>query len=109
VRTTPDRGHLPLAVDSNGELHGTDAIEWVSAALAAPLRCADWGAALEAMPARPAATGASIVQVAAHYRSLPGRRAALVASFSLRSLHAENCQRVMGGELCIVRYRLDLG
>jgi hypothetical protein len=53
VTAAPGTGHVPLAVDRNGELHDTHAIESTPASLAAPLRCADCGAALEAVRAHP--------------------------------------------------------
>ena len=69
--------HVPLAVDRNGELHDSQDIESTPASLAAPLRCADCGAALEAVRAHPRRDGATIVHVAAHYRLAPGATHAL--------------------------------
>lgn len=63
--------HLALAVDRNGELHDTRDIEVAPGALAAPLRCADCGAPLEAVRA-PRRDRDAIVHVAAQYRLAPG-------------------------------------
>jgi hypothetical protein len=73
VSATPGRRQVPLAVDRNGELHDTYAIESAPASLAAPLRCADCGAVVEAVRAHPRRDGANIVHVAAHYRLPPVR------------------------------------
>src|SRR3954469_8380242 len=72
VSATPGQRQMPLAVDRNGELHDTHVIESAPASLAAPLRCADCGAVLEAAPAHPRRDGGNIVHVAAHYRLAPG-------------------------------------
>ena len=64
--------HRQLAVDRNGELHDSAAIESAPASLVAPLRCADCGAPLEAVRAHPRRERAGIVHVAAHYRLAPG-------------------------------------
>jgi hypothetical protein len=72
VSATPGQRQVPLAVDRNGEIHDTHAIESAPASLAAPLRCADCGAMLEAVRAHPRRDGANIVHVAAHYRLAPG-------------------------------------
>ena len=72
MSATPGQHQMPLAVDRNGELHDTHAIESAPTSLAAPLRCADCGAVLEAVRAHPRRGGANIVHVAAHYRLAPG-------------------------------------
>ena len=64
--------HRQMAVDGNGELHDTRAIERSPDVLAAPLRCADCGALVEAVRSYPRRDGGAIVQVAAHYRLAPG-------------------------------------
>lgn len=68
----PGPAQRPLAVDRNGELHDTAAIESAPASLVPPLRCADCGAPLEAVRAHPRRERATIVHVAAHYRLAPG-------------------------------------
>jgi hypothetical protein len=72
VSAAPGQRQMPQAVDRNGELHDTHAIDSAPASLAAPLRCADCGATLEAVRAHPRRDGATIVHVAAHYRLAPG-------------------------------------
>jgi hypothetical protein len=64
--------HLQVAVDGNGELRDTRAIERSPDGLAPPLRCADCGAFVEAVRSYPRRDGVAIVQVAAHYRLAPG-------------------------------------
>jgi hypothetical protein len=59
---------VPVAVDRNGELHDTNDIERAPHSLVPPLRCADCGAALEAVRAYPRRDGPRIIHVAAHYR-----------------------------------------
>ncbi len=68
----PDRPHPPLAVDGNGELHDPRAIDFAPHSLVPPLRCADCGAALEAVRSYARRDGSTIVHVGAHYRLAPG-------------------------------------
>src|SRR4051794_33622043 len=72
MSATPGQRQMPLAVDRNGELHDTYAIESAPTSLAAPLRCADCGAVLEAVRAHPRRDGANIVHISGHYRRAPG-------------------------------------
>jgi hypothetical protein len=69
---TRDPSSTPVAVDGNGELHDTNDIELVPDSLVPPLRCADCGAALEAVRSYPRRDETRIIHVAAHYRLTPG-------------------------------------
>jgi hypothetical protein len=69
---TENPSPTPVAVDRNGQLHDTHDIELAPHSLVPPLRCADCGAALEAVRAYPRRDGARIIHVTAHYRLAPG-------------------------------------